>query len=122
MNRKAWAIGLLALFMTVAVLTIALHWQDKDTVSFVRISMNSVGSTKPINWPTGKVNVNTADAEELSTLQGMKSNQIDALLSDRELYGIYDFPEDLIYIKGIGQKTLAKIYDQLDFSWRDNGH
>ncbi|MBN1777213.1 MAG: helix-hairpin-helix domain-containing protein [Clostridiales bacterium] len=120
MTRRAWAGGCLALLMAAGGALIALHWQDNDTVTYVQASVKPVVSIEPFEWPGGSVNVNTADFEELDTLEGINRSQIQALLDDRESRGAYDFPEDLIYVKGIGEKTLNKIYDQLDFSWRVN--
>ena len=120
MNRKAWAVGFLALLMIACVVLIVLHWQNVETVTYYRASIKPETSAEPYAWPSGAVNVNTADFDALQTLEGINRSQIEALLNDREMNGPYDFPEDLLSIKGIGEKTLQKIYDQLDFSWRGN--
>ena len=119
MTRKAWAGGFLALLAIAGAAWIVLHWQGKETASYLLAEVKPVTSVAPYAWPSGSVNVNTAAYEELDTLSGMNSAQIQALLDDRAQYGPFDFPEDLIYVKGIGEKTLEKIYSQLDFSWRE---
>jgi competence ComEA-like helix-hairpin-helix protein len=122
MTGKPWAGVLLALLMIAGAALVALHWQDSDTVTYMRNTVKPVTSVEPYGWPDGNVNVNTADRDELLTLTGINRSQIDALLEDREKNGAFDFPEDLDYVKGIGEKTLEKIYDQLDFSWRETGN
>jgi competence ComEA-like helix-hairpin-helix protein len=122
MMRRTWAGGLLALLMIAGGALVAAHWQARETSEYLQEPVKPVQSAEPYSWPSGSVNVNTADFAELETLSGINRSQIQALLDDRELYGPFDFPEDLIYVKGIGDKTLQKIYDQLDFSWRADGN
>lgn len=122
MTRRAWAGGLLALLMIAGGALLAMHWQGRETVTYRQASIKPLTSTEPVRYPEGAVNVNTADQEELQTLTGISRSQIQALLDDRERNGPFDFPEDLIYVKGIGEKTLEKIYEQLDFSWRADGN
>ena len=120
MTRRAWAVGFLALLCAAGIVLVAQHWQDKDTGTVTRSSVKLVASVGPYAWPEGAVNVNTADYDELLTLTGINRSQVEALLADRAANAAYGFPEDLIYVKGIGEKTLEKIYDQLDFTWRGN--
>ncbi len=118
MTRKTWAAGFLVLLMSFAMVLVALHWRENDTVQYYEYAVNPIKEVQPVGWPNGTVNVNTADETALQALQGIRQSQIEALLEDREKNGAYDFPEDLIYVKGIGEKTLYKIYSQLDFAWR----
>ncbi|HPJ02623.1 MAG TPA: helix-hairpin-helix domain-containing protein [Candidatus Limiplasma sp.] len=122
MTRRAWAVGFFALLMTCICALLILHWNNRETVTYLQASIKPLASTEPFHWPNGAVNVNTADFEELQTLTGINRGQIQALLDDRAKNGPFDFPEDLIYVKGIGEKTLEKIYAQLDFSWRADGN
>ncbi len=118
MTRRAWAIALTALLILSAGVLLAMHWDHPETVQYLQGSQKPVVSVPPYTWPSGTVNVNTADEDALQSLNGINAGQIRALLADREINGPFDYPEDLIYVKGIGEKTLAKIYDQLDFTWR----
>ena len=122
MTRRIWAGTLLALLIIAGGTLLALHWQENDAATYMQASVKPVVSTEPYEWPAGGVNVNTADFNELDTLEGINRSQIQALLDDRESLGAFDFPEDLLCVKGIGEKTLEKIYDQLDFSWREDGN
>jgi len=122
MTRRAWARGLLVLLTAAGIALFALHWQGGDSVRYIRAGVKPVASVEPYTWPSGPVNVNTADADALQALEGMSKSQIEALLMDRAENGAFDYPEDLVYVKGIGEKTLAKVYDQLDFSGCEPGN
>ncbi len=120
MTRKAWAAGFLALLILACAVPVALRWQGNDTKTYYRGIVKHSTGTAPYTWPGGAVNVNTADASQLQTLEGISTSQIKALIEDRGRNGAFDFPEDLIYVRGIGEKTLEKILGQLDFSWLGN--
>ena len=68
--------------------------------------------------PAGTVDVNTADVAALCTLKGVGPALAQAIVTERELNGPFSYPEDLIVVKGIGAKTLARFRDQLDFRAR----
>jgi competence protein ComEA len=56
-----------------------------------------------------QVNVNTADAETLSSeLSGVGQNKAEAIVSYREQHGPYKNVEELTNVKGIGTATIDK--------------
>jgi len=57
------------------------------------------------------VNINTADAEELATLPGVGPKTAAAILAYRQEHGSFRRVEDLLEIRGIGEKKLAKMRD-----------
>lgn len=59
--------------------------------------------------PDGPVAVNTADAEELDTLPGVGEVIARRIMEEREKNGPFFYPEDLMNVKGIGEKTLEKL-------------
>ena len=67
-------------------------------------------------WPSGTVDVNRATVDELCALRGVGPKLAQAIVDERAARGGFAYPEDLIAVKGIGAKTLAKFKDQLDFS------
>ena len=59
--------------------------------------------------PEGPVAVNTADADELDTLPGVGEVIAQRIIEERETNGPFSYPEDLMNVKGIGEKTLEKL-------------
>lgn len=57
----------------------------------------------------GKVNLNTASESELMTLSGIGPAKASAIIQYREEQGLFQKPEDLMKISGIGQKTFEKL-------------
>ena len=58
---------------------------------------------------TKKVNVNTADAQELMTLPGIGERRAQAIIQYRECVGVFRKEEDLMNVKGIGTGIFKKI-------------
>ena len=58
----------------------------------------------------GPVNVNTADAETIAKeLKGIGLAKAEAIVEYRKKYGPFMSPDDLTLVRGIGEKTVAKI-------------
>jgi competence protein ComEA len=55
-----------------------------------------------------KININTATADELVQLNGVGPEYAERIIAYREKYGPFKTPEELIQVKGIGQKTFEK--------------
>lgn len=62
-----------------------------------------------------RVNVNTADLAELMKLPGIGEVKARSILDYREEHGDFLRPEDLLAVKGIGEKTLEKLRPYLAF-------
>ena len=60
-----------------------------------------------------KVNINTATAEELETLSGIGPAKAQAIVAYRETNGPFSSVNELVNVSGIGEKTLAKIIDDI---------
>ncbi len=67
------------------------------------------GSSRPV-FP---ININTATAEELDLLPDIGPVRAQAIITYREEYGPFTSVEDLIFVEGIGEKTLAKILEYI---------
>ena len=70
------------------------------------ISVSSIAATKSL--PTQPVNINTAAKAELMTLPGVGEAKADAIISMRSDHS-FKTAEDLLAVKGIGQKLLEKM-------------
>jgi competence protein ComEA len=61
----------------------------------------------------GLVNVNTANAEELDSLPGVGPATAAAILEYRREHGPFQRAEDLLGVRGIGEKKLARMRDRV---------
>lgn len=57
------------------------------------------------------VNLNTAGVEELMTLPGIGEKRAADIIADREENGPFRFVEEITWVKGIGEETLAELID-----------
>lgn len=61
----------------------------------------------------GKVNINTAGVEELTTLKGVGESRAKAIIAYREEHGSFQQPEEIMQITGIKEGIYAGIKDQI---------
>lgn len=59
-----------------------------------------------------KVNINTATAQELTTLPGIGQAKAEAIIKHRETNGPFKTVDQLTEVKGIGDKILEKLKDE----------
>lgn len=62
---------------------------------------------------TTRINLNTADANQLQELKGVGPKTAESIVAWREANGPFTSVDQLLAVKGIGEKTLAKMQDQL---------
>ena len=60
-----------------------------------------------------KININTADREELMTLKGIGAARAEAIITYREEHGAFSRIEDIMNVEGIKEKAFAKIRDDI---------
>ena len=58
-----------------------------------------------------QVNINEADADTLATLKGIGKDRALKIIEYREQNGAFQKPEDLMKVKGIGQKIFEQNKD-----------
>jgi len=62
----------------------------------------------------GPVNINTADAGTISSnLKGIGMSKAQAIIAYRKTHGDFKSVYDLAKVKGIGEKTIEKNYDNI---------
>ncbi len=59
--------------------------------------------------PQGKVNVNTATLQELQLLPGIGASRAQAMIEARKQRGGFKRVEDLLEVKGIGERSLQRL-------------
>lgn len=61
----------------------------------------------------GKVNINTADLEQLMSLNGIGESYANRIIEYRDKNGPFQAPEDILKVKGIGEKTFEANKDRI---------
>lgn len=59
------------------------------------------------------VNINTADVSRLATLPGIGEKTAERIIQFRQKHGSFAYPEDLMKVKGIGEKTFENLKDRI---------
>jgi len=88
---------------------------ETDTIMEESLHGAAESTIKPGTTTGGCVQVNTADAAELQTLQGIGPVLAQRIIEFRATGGKFTTPADLIKVKGIGEGKLKKIRDRLCF-------
>lgn len=66
-----------------------------------------------INSQSGLVNINIANLNQLTKLNGIGQSKAQAIIKYREKNGLFKNKESLINVSGIGEKTLENIRDEI---------
>ena len=88
----------------------SLFYQLKAKSDSVFASLDSANTSHPNETVSiVKVNINRADLEQLTVIPGIGSKMAQRIIDYRIQHGPFKRVEDLIRIKGIGEKKLAKM-------------
>jgi competence protein ComEA len=71
------------------------------------VSGPAMAAGKPA--PTAKVNLNTASVEQLTTLPGVGPKLAARIVEYRQKSGAFRSTQELMNVKGVGEKNFAKI-------------
>jgi competence protein ComEA len=78
-------------------------------IALMLVSMQAVA----LAATTGKVNINTATVEELTQLDRVGTQYAKRIVAYREANGLFASPQDILNVKGIGQKTWEANKDRI---------
>lgn len=81
--------------------------EDMEQISLVGQAVQSTVPNSTVE--KSKVNINTADETELSTLPGVGPSKAQAIISYRDENGSFQTIDDLKNVSGIGDKTFEKL-------------
>lgn len=114
MKNGKWLIALLALACAVGI---AAHLRMPRSTQLWRMASSAAHERRnermEANLPQGTVDVNHGSLQELDELYSVGSTLAQAIVDERETNGQFSYPEDLINVKGIGEKTLEKMREQI---------
>ena len=82
----------------------------------IQPSETPAAAETPAATASGKIDLNTATAEELMTLPGIGEKRAAAIIADREANGPFRVPEDLTRVDGIGEGILSGLIDLVTVS------
>jgi competence protein ComEA len=105
-----------ALFVILAVVAMAAipaAAQQKSAASKPAPAAKAAG--KPA-VPTSPVNINTATQEQLEALPGLGAKVAQRIIEYRQKNGNFKKVEDLMNVKGIGEKSFLKLKPMLTIS------
>jgi competence protein ComEA len=112
----SWLLALLCLWAAALVI---LHFRPEQTVPAYVFRTAGAGNRLPsaaadspaavAGTAENAVNVNTAGMDELCTIPGVGPTLAQAIIDERLAHGLFYYPEDLLCVRGIGDKTLIKL-------------
>ena len=79
-------------------------------------ALPSLPPVEAIPRQSGWVDVNHGEIPELVELPGIGETLAQAIIDERESRGPFRYPEDLLSVRGIGEKKLAGFRDMLDLT------
>lgn len=85
---------------------------DADDIYTTRTPEIDVNEYSPPRQD-GKININTASAEQLCGLDGIGTAKAERIIKFREKHGNFEVTEDIMKVDGIGIKTYEKIKDDI---------
>ena len=89
-----------------------MEQQDLKTGDTV-IAQNPSGTALNKTEQNGKVNINTADESQLTTLTGIGATRAKAIIAYRDENGPFAAIEDIMNVQGIKEGTFVKIKDEI---------
>ncbi len=99
------SINLAQIAMDGQMVVVPAEQGNKDSVS--------TDSDMTSDSDSGKINLNTAGADELMTLSGIGEVKAQSIIAYREQSGAYKAIEDVMNVSGIGEATFDNIKDQV---------
>lgn len=97
-----------AVYITVCAM-IYICSDAAERAAFVKVAPVSHSPEEIVVPDSEKIDINTATAEDLMTLNGIGEVTAGKIIEYRDTYGGFLYPDELLNISGIGEKTLKSI-------------
>ena len=117
MKRLRIALPILWAAIAIVLIASSLTMGEGCRADFHKQDMVTCWTKTPL--PSGEVRVNEATEDELCALVGVGPSLAAEIVRERAENGPFDYPEDLLCVKGIGWGKLRKMLDQLNMSEAD---
>lgn len=102
-----------AIFITAVVIVYSML----DSPKYNRLEATPITTALAAETTTApfgeKININTADIDELTRLEGIGSKKAETIIEYREKNGRFRTPEELTNVSGIGEKILKDNIDKI---------
>lgn len=105
-------IGILAVF-TNLIFGKTTGLTEVDTSNYIHYTGTTSGSGSSSDAILKSININTATAKDLERLKGIGPSKAKSIISYREENGTFEKPEDIMNVKGIGEKIYENIKDDI---------
>ena len=113
-GRKCGAVAAaVVLLLSLALMLVRFAADGRGAEPLVHLPASQTVTGQGHPSAEGQININTASAEELDELPGIGPVKAAAIISWREENGPFRYPEDLIRVSGIGEKTLEKLLNRI---------
>ena len=100
-------------FFVGVVLVLAVGFMSVPTVGVLGTLQSAWAEENAHAEQTVLININTAQPDELATLTGVGEMTAQAIVAYREANGPFAAPEDIMNVKGVGEKKYEAIKDQI---------
>lgn len=96
-----------------ALLLIYLRSRPPEAMKIRNFSAEKLSGPRP-PAPSARININKADAEELTALKGIGKALAGRIVEDRASKGYFLMKDDIMRVEGIGPVLYEKIKDEID--------
>lgn len=111
---KKYHVAILPLLVALGMPAVAVELQPTPSADTAKVASAEQAEAVAAKVESAeRVNLNTADMAELEQLHGVGPKTAQAIMDFRDAQGEFTSPDQLLAIKGIGEKTLAKMRNQI---------